>query len=573
MMQWTTAAVCLFQTINLSVWAENSCPSSIIKLKQYAEIIEEQAQVIAECRNAVEALNRHLTWQRAEASTIKADVLLPNMNTSQGGLNDLFSRNRKPHQEWLSLGLFLQVNVTHRDKHGCFTWADLCLSARFDQRHCSCFSSNCFPSCVDLVRYSGQEWRWSCQVQPDCPESWKWVSCLQPSTVGFSSLSDQFSSNSLHHSHIILFCLCILELHCECWHYLPNYVFPNCVMWKGSWYPLKIVCPTISAGTTQQQGCSQFPLVELGTTTSPPICCWMKGIGLYLSSGSMVTESAGLMGTMTTVCLSMPRLPAVDSLCWKKVRRSIITSRNCQSICGGWQPHERNQPRSFVWKISPKKQKMFLLTVTVVIDWILVLENKAEKNRFFCLPSGDEAGVIYRSGRDYTPLAATPRSAGFSGLRLWTESTKTQNGEHLEDIFVRVKAPFQRNISDQNTVSMCDQSYLTESESRPKAWSDKLCTITGIWDQKGFTEFIVCEIWNFAISTWSCSTDSAACLWSVWVSFFCNVGKRNGAQMFFVFWDFHCVYLVQKKKEQNCSQHQHISVWKIEFACLLCDTF
>ncbi len=105
--QWTPVAFIFFITI-LPVIAEESCPGPVLKLKNYADLIEEQATVIAECRRTVEALINNMTWQWGNLFSIKADILSQNKNNNQG--------EYKSHFFWKKMSEFWVSWVSFGDK-------------------------------------------------------------------------------------------------------------------------------------------------------------------------------------------------------------------------------------------------------------------------------------------------------------------------------------------------------------------------------------------------------------------------------------------------------------------------
>ncbi len=86
--------------------------------------------------------------------------------------------------------------------------------------------------------------------------------------------------------------------------------------------------------TTHWQECSQFPLMELGCTTSPHTSWWMIRSMPTLVSLWMVRWSAGHMETPTMhhMLVTLHRLPAVVWLSWRKVNMCV-----CVCVVSEWE--------------------------------------------------------------------------------------------------------------------------------------------------------------------------------------------------------------------------------------------
>ncbi len=209
MSQWTAVAFIFFITI-LPVIAEESCPGPVLKLKNYADLIEEQAKVIAECRRTIEELRSNITCQCGDDNTIKADVLSQNKDNTQGELTCFLSwveLRWNNIQRLLMAGMESTIQIANN--RCCFsilvqhlyliaeitipnvsfyeqlsTHKQVC--RHFTQCFSQCFFSHCcLPGSVDIIWHSAE--RWNRQVQQGSSEWWRWVSCYQPWRMSVNS--------------------------------------------------------------------------------------------------------------------------------------------------------------------------------------------------------------------------------------------------------------------------------------------------------------------------------------------------------------------------------------------------
>ncbi len=112
------------------------------------------------------------------------------------------------------------------------------------------------------------------------------------------------------------------------------YICFELIFWWQFLRDLKPARCTSHSGSTHWRDYSQFPLVEVGCTTSPPTYWWMMGTWPCLTSWSMGRGSVGPRQTMITVePLTIHRQPAVAWLFSWKVSVQSVHSKAQSTWC------------------------------------------------------------------------------------------------------------------------------------------------------------------------------------------------------------------------------------------------
>ncbi len=151
-------------------------------------------------------------------------------------------------------------------------------------------------------------------------------------------------------------------------------------------------CSLCNSGTMQQQVCSQFPLVELVCTTSPPTSWLILGNGADLTSSQTVRKSAQPMLIMRRVHLTLHRQYV---LAWPG------SMKVSDSLCVGVKlPHRTRKKLVFLQKTrAPTGQtSVFPSTGSVVMVRYI---------------AGTDSAPLYIFGDNYL--------SGFSAFRLWIQ--------------------------------------------------------------------------------------------------------------------------------------------------------
>ena len=426
----------------------------------------------------------------------------------------------------------------------------------------SCFSGNCFPGCVDLVWYSGQEWRWNCQVQPDCPEWWQWVSCLLPNSVGFSSLSNPFSSYSLHHSHILLFCLCILELHCE-WLTPPG---------KCASQLCDVKRKLISPRNCQSNYFCRYNSTT-GVFTVPP-----GGAGHYYFSTYLLLDE----GDWAIFELRING----DRICRAHGDDDDSLSEYAQAACSGLTVlkegqkvnyHKQKLPE-YLWRVTATWQKptQVLCFENITKEtkdvsansyscyWLTFISGKQGRNNS-CFVWLQEMKQMWSIAQAAITLHWLPHPEVQDSLDSGSEQSQQRHRTgnilrtSLSEWKHHFKETFLTKTQCQCVINLVFSFDRIRVRTKGTEQSDKLSTILGVWDQKGFTEFIVCEIWNSAIST----TEYCGPISSVPVFLFgchssATLAREVGQKCSL------CLPCSEKVRQRWYSHHQESFVWNMD---------
>ncbi len=113
MSQWTTTTALTLLTLTLFTWAEDRCKLNVLKLEEYVRLIEEQAQVMADFNNTMEALNKVIQGQGQAATDFNFAELIADQGKVINEYEDIIEAlNRTIQQQEAEIQRIIQEQET-----------------------------------------------------------------------------------------------------------------------------------------------------------------------------------------------------------------------------------------------------------------------------------------------------------------------------------------------------------------------------------------------------------------------------------------------------------------------------